>query len=79
MRHRWTQLDIKTKDRPGLLASVSKVFSDHNAFIRKARILTYGEKVEDRFCITSPQETPFLKRNELDQLIKGLKKSLEGN
>ena len=44
-----------------------------------SRILTYGEKVEDRFCITSPQETPFLKRNELDQLIKGLKKSLEGN
>jgi len=78
MKYRWTQLDLVTADRPGLLASVCKVFIENNASIKKARISTYGERAEDRFCITSPEETPFLKKKDLDQLIKGIKSSLDG-
>ena len=79
MKNRWTQLDIKTMDRPGLLASVSEVFVSHNAIIKKARIATYGERAEDRFCISSTDETPFVKKKELDKLISDLKKSLKIN
>ncbi len=78
MKNRWTQIDLETADRPGILYAVSKVFKDHNASIKKARITTYGEKAEDRFCITSAEETPFLKRKELDDLIHNLKTSLDG-
>jgi len=78
MKNRWTQIDLETADRPGLLYAVSKVFKDHNASIKKARIRTYGERAEDRFCITSTEETPFLKRKELDHLIHSLKTSLDG-
>ena len=53
MTRRWTEIDIKTSDRPGLLASICQVFLDHGALIRKARIATYGERAEDKFCITS--------------------------
>ncbi len=78
MVNRWTQLDIKTADRPGLLSSICSVFAKNNASIKKARISTYGERAEDRFCISSLEETPFLKKSELDKLISELKTSLDG-
>jgi len=77
MVNRWTQLDIKTADRPGLLSSICSVFAKNNASIKKARISTYGERAEDRFCISSLEETPFLKKSELDKLISELKESLD--
>jgi len=77
MANRWTQIDLRTKDRPGILANVSKVFVDHEAVIKKARIATYGERAEDRFCISSKEDTPFVKKDELNQLIADLEKSLK--
>ena len=76
MTHRWTEMDIKTSDRPGLLASICKVFLNHGALIKKARIATYGERAEDKFCITSKENTPFLKKNELKKLISDMNISL---
>ena len=78
MVNRWTQVNIKTADRPGLLSSICSVFVKNNASIKKARIATYGERAEDRFCISSLEETPFLKKTELDRLVSELKKSLDG-
>jgi len=77
MINRWTQLDIKTADRPGLLSSICSVFAKNKASIKKARISTYGERAEDRFCISSLEETPFLKKAELDKLILELKNALD--
>ena len=77
MGNRWTQLDITTADRPGLLSAICSAFAKNNAFIRKARIATYGERAEDRFCISSLEETPFLKKKELHKLIFELKESLD--
>ena len=77
MSNRWTQLDIKTADRPGLLSTICKVFTQNDASIKKARIATYGERAEDRFCICSPEETPFLKKQKLEKLIQELKGSLD--
>ena len=76
MKNRWTDLEISTSDRPGLLASICQVFLKHGALIKKARIATYGEKAEDRFSITSKQDTPFIKRNDLNNLIEDIKVSL---
>ena len=78
MSNRWTNLEIKTADRPGLLASICQVFLKHGALIKKARIATYGEKAEDRFSITSKQDTPFIKKNDLNNLLSDLKTSLSG-
>ena len=47
MSNRWTDIEIETSDRPGLLASICQVFLKHGAVIKKARIATYGEKAED--------------------------------
>ena len=59
-----------------LLASICQVFLKHGALIKKARIATYGEKAEDRFSITSKQDTPLVKRNDLNNLIEDIKVSL---
>ena len=78
MTHRWTEIDIKTSDKPGLLASICQVFLDHGALIKKARIATYGERAEDKFCITSKENTPYLKKKDLEGLINDMKISLSG-
>ena len=78
MTHRWTEIDIKTSDRPGLLAAICQVFLDHGALIKKARIATYGERAEDRFCISSKENTPYLKKKELQNLIDDMNVSLIG-
>ena len=78
MSNRWTNLEIKTADRPGLLASICQVFLKHGALIKKARIATYGEKAEDRFSIASKQDTPFIKKDDLNNLLNDLKTSLSG-
>ena len=79
MIHRWTEIDIKTSDRPGLLASICQVFLDHGALIKKARIATYGERAEDKFCITSKENTPYLKKKDLESLINDMNISLGGS
>jgi len=76
MTHRWTEIDIKTSDRPGLLASICQVFLDHGALIRKARIATYGERAEDKFWITSKENTPYLKKKDLERLVNDMSVSL---
>ena len=79
MIHRWTEIDIKTSDGPGLLASICQVFLDHGALIKKARIATYGERAEDKFCITSKENTPYLKKKDLESLINDMNISLGGS
>ena len=53
-------------------------FLKHETVIKKARIATYGEKAEDRFSITTKQDTPLIRKTDLDRLLKDLKSSLHG-
>ena len=53
-----TVLEVSTPDRPGLLARIGCIFSKYNLSIRKARIASMGEKVEDFFFITDDQGQP---------------------
>lgn len=47
-----TVLEVITPDRPGLLARIGRIFSSHNISVRKAKIASVGERVEDFFFIT---------------------------
>ena len=48
----YTQVEIISPDRPGLLAVIGEVFATHNIIVCKAKITTVGEKVVDLFFIT---------------------------
>jgi [protein-PII] uridylyltransferase len=53
-----TQLALVCSDRPGLLAAVAQAFVEAGVRVHDARIATFGERVEDFFQITDPQDRP---------------------
>jgi len=53
-----TILEVQTADRPGLLARIGRIFVENGIAVRKAKISSVGERVEDFFFITDDQGQP---------------------
>lgn len=70
-----TSLFLITSDRPGLLATISRVFFNLKIALHNAKIATAGERVEDMFYITNAQGQ-MLNADEKEQLKKALIKEL---
>lgn len=66
-----TRLFLITGDRPGLLATVSRVLLDLNIHLHNAKIVTAGERAEDMFYISNAQNQ-VLTLKEKDQLRQKL-------
>lgn len=49
---RYSQLEVITADRPGLLAVIGQIFVEFDLRLHNARITTLGERVEDIFMIS---------------------------
>ncbi|MBN9227845.1 MULTISPECIES: [protein-PII] uridylyltransferase [Legionella] len=63
-----TRLFLVTGDRPGLLATIGRVFSTLNIHLHNAKIVTAGERAEDTFYITNQQNQSL--NNEEKELLK---------
>ncbi|WP_298622147.1 [protein-PII] uridylyltransferase [uncultured Legionella sp.] len=63
-----TRLFLVTNDRPGLLATISRVFLTLDIHLHNAKIATAGERVEDMFYITNHQGLPLT--NEEEELLR---------
>jgi [protein-PII] uridylyltransferase len=76
-----TVIEVMTPDRPGLLARIGGIFSSHNLSVRKARIASIGERVEDFFYITDaeglPISDPDLCLNLQQEICQQLDESLQ--
>uniref|UniRef100_UPI00082C32CD [protein-PII] uridylyltransferase n=1 Tax=Marinobacterium profundum TaxID=1714300 RepID=UPI00082C32CD len=53
-----TVLEVSSPDRPGLLARIGSIFVEFGISVRKAKIASIGERVEDYFFITDANEQP---------------------
>jgi [protein-PII] uridylyltransferase len=53
-----TVMEVRTPDRPGLLARIGQIFSELNISVRKAKIANVGERVEDFFFLTDAEGMP---------------------
>jgi [protein-PII] uridylyltransferase len=53
-----TILEVITPDRPGLLARIGRIFVKFGISVRKAKISSIGERVEDFFFITDSNNQP---------------------
>ncbi len=53
-----TVLEVITPDRPGLLARIGGIFAEYHLSVRKAKIASVGERVEDFFFITDETGLP---------------------
>lgn len=69
---KYTQLEVVTADRPGLLAAIGQIFVELDISLHSARITTLGERVEDIFIISDSRGKPISDpklRNLLTQSI----------
>lgn len=51
-------LEVVSPDRPGLLATIGRIFMDFNIQLQNAKISTLGERVEDIFFIVDEHGKP---------------------
>ncbi|KTD09227.1 PII uridylyl-transferase [Legionella gratiana] len=70
-----TRLFLVTSDRPGLLATIARVFSTLKIHLHNAKIVTAGERAEDTFYITNqknqaliPEEKEMLRQKLIEEL-----------
>ncbi len=57
-RNKRSVLELVAGDRPGLLCDVGKVLMQQHIELRKAKIMTVGERAEDVFYVTDLQHRP---------------------
>lgn len=53
-----TLLEVITPDRPGLLATIARIFFENDVHLTSAKITTLGERVEDIFYIADSKGNP---------------------
>ncbi len=73
-----TELFLITNDRPGLLATISRVFLRFSIHLHNAKIATAGERVEDMFYITNNINLP-LNNKEKEEVKEHLVKELRNS
>jgi [protein-PII] uridylyltransferase len=66
-----TEVEINSYDRPGLLAKIGLVFSEHKLNLHQAKIATLGQRIEDIFVVTNGDGT-FLAAHEAKNLTDDL-------
>ncbi|MGH1461677.1 MAG: [protein-PII] uridylyltransferase [Neptuniibacter sp.] len=74
-----TVIEVMTPDRPGLLSKIGWIFSSYNLSVRKARITSIGERVEDFFFITDSQGLPISDPDLCQSLRQDICQQLDEN
>jgi len=72
-----TTLEVFTPDRPGLLARLGGIFVDFGISVRKAKIASIGERVEDFFFISDDHGQPISNPETCQQLQKAICQQLD--
>lgn len=72
----YTTIEINCPDKPGVLASIGKVFAEHNIQLQNARIATLGERVEDLFYVLDSEFRKITSPDEIERLQNDLKQEL---
>lgn len=70
-------LELKTTDRPGLLAEIARVFKKFNIYLENAKISTLGDRVEDVFFITDNKFSPLTDANICRELIETIEQRID--
>ena len=70
-------LEVITPDRPGLLASIGRVFMQFEIQLLNAKIATLGERVEDIFFIVDNHGQPLLNSELAENLQREIREQLD--
>ena len=74
-----TAVEVRTLDRPGLLARISSVLSELDISVLNARIATLGERVEDVFFVSDRHGEPVSDPALCETLQQRLKQELNNS
>ena len=70
-------LEVITPDRPGLLASIGRIFMQFEIQLLNAKIATLGERVEDIFFIVDNNGQPLLNNELAENLQREIREQLD--
>jgi [protein-PII] uridylyltransferase len=73
----YTVLEVISPDRPGLLATIGRIFMDQGIRLQNAKISTLGERVEDVFFITDFEGEPLSDPEVCERLQKTICRELD--
>ena len=72
----YSTVEINCPDQPGILASIGKIFAEHNLQLLNARIATLGERVEDLFFVVNANNEKIKDQAEIDSLLRDIEEEL---
>jgi [protein-PII] uridylyltransferase len=72
-----TVLEVISPDRPGLLATIGRIFMEFGVQLQNAKISTLGERVEDIFFITDANKQPLTDPDLCERLQKTICRELD--
>ena len=70
-------LEVISPDRPNLLATVARVFIEHEINVYSAKITTLGERVEDVFLLGSNEAQKIFDPAALKSLEQDIRQALD--
>lgn len=73
----YTTLEVISPDRHSLLATIGRIFMEHNILLCNAKISTLGERVEDIFFITDCDGNPLNDPEQCNNLQKAICRELD--
>ena len=72
-----TVVEVSGADRPGLLAALSRVFSDEGLNIRSAHVASYGERAVDSFYVVDGKGRKITSEQRIAELRTALEAVLD--
>ncbi|HEY7774322.1 MAG TPA: [protein-PII] uridylyltransferase [Marinagarivorans sp.] len=73
----YTTLEVVSPDRHSLLATIGRIFMEHDIQLLNAKISTLGERVEDVFFITDQDGNPITDPQACEQLQHAICRELD--
>jgi [protein-PII] uridylyltransferase len=70
-------LEVISPDRPGLLATIGRIFMEFGVLLQNAKISTLGERVEDIFFITDQNKQPLTDADFCERLQQTICRELD--
>lgn len=74
--HDGTDIYLSAADRPGILSTIARIFTEHQLIITGARITTLGERIEDVFSVFTHDGKTLTDIDEQNQLATRLQEEL---
>jgi [protein-PII] uridylyltransferase len=76
-KNKRTILELITRDRPGILALLGRIFLEFGLYLQNAKIATLGERVEDVFFLTDRFHRPLHNPDLCKKLEKTICEALD--